>query len=165
MCGTQTHVLEKHPKTLKFEKNYFEKISWVGNTHHLFQHPGDRGKVSSRPAWAMRYCLKKKKDLFLFQCIWVFCLNIHLCTTCAWWPQRLEKSIRSPGNRVTDSCGLPQKCWDPWSSPLEDGRHHLSSLIPWGKRNAKEKKVTQLAGPGNRWQFQAPSNNEAFRMF
>ena len=48
--------------------------------------------------------------------------NIHclLCTTCAWWPQRPEECMRSPGTELEARCELPCGHCEPNPSPLQE---------------------------------------------
>jgi hypothetical protein len=45
-------------------------------------------------------------------CVWIFCLNVSLCTTCIQYPWRPEKHTGSSGTGVIDVCEPPPcGCW------------------------------------------------------
>lgn len=37
--------------------------------------------------------------------VWVFCLHMHLFTTCAWYPGRSKEGVKSLGPGVTGGVG------------------------------------------------------------
>ena len=47
-----------------------------------------------------------------------------------WCPQKGRKVVRSPGTRVTNSCGLPWDCWELNMGPLEEQAVLLTTAIP-----------------------------------
>lgn len=47
-----------------------------------------------------------------------------------WCPQKGRKVVRSPGTRVTNSCGLPWDCWELNMGPLGEQAVLLTTAIP-----------------------------------
>eukprot|EP00073_Rattus_norvegicus_P019278 XP_006228535.1 PREDICTED: B-cell lymphoma 3 protein isoform X1 [Rattus norvegicus] len=54
-----------------------------------------------------------------FDCTWMFCLHISLCTRYLQCPLRPEESIRSPRTGITNTCKLQCECWNSNPVPLE----------------------------------------------
>lgn len=53
--------------------------------------------------------LKIFKVIFISRiCVLLACLSV--CYIHAWWPQRSEEEVRSPGTGVADECELPWRC-------------------------------------------------------
>jgi hypothetical protein len=57
------------------------------------------------------------------------CLSVCFCTTCVQEPLEVWRGVRSPGPRVTDSCGPPCGCWDPIPGSLEEQPVLLTSEL------------------------------------
>jgi hypothetical protein len=66
------------------------------------------------------FILKFALDLtyFIILCVSVLTACVFAHQMCAWWPQRSEKGVESPGNRVTDDCEPPSRCWELNLGPL-----------------------------------------------
>lgn len=60
------------------------------------------------------------------ECIYIFCLHIHICAPCA-CPWRPEENVKSPGTGVTGVCDPPRGRWEPNPGPLP-GQQVLSPL-------------------------------------
>jgi hypothetical protein len=55
----------------------------------------------------------------IFYVHWVFCLHVHIYTTCVYlW--RSEEGIKFPQTGVTDSCELLCGCWELNVGPLKE---------------------------------------------
>ena len=46
---------------------------------------------------------------------------------CAWYPQRPEEGVPSPGIGITDRCDPPCGCWESNLDPLEEQSMPLTS--------------------------------------
>jgi hypothetical protein len=57
--------------------------------------------------------------VFYFMYMDVLLLYMSVQNLCAWYLWRVEASIRSTKNRVTDSCESPCECWEPNVGPLK----------------------------------------------
>lgn len=59
------------------------------------------------------YLLINIRILFIILCVWVFYLQVCLCTLYLWRPEEGFGSLRTG---VTDDCELPSGSW--WSNPV-----------------------------------------------
>lgn len=54
--------------------------------------------------------------LIYFMCMSVLPACIYVCHMRAWFLQRSEAGVGSPGTRAMDGCEPPGGCWESWSS-------------------------------------------------
>jgi hypothetical protein len=84
---------------------------------------------------ALKVCLSHNLffvsfEKFIFTlCIWMFYLNVCLCTTCVQCSQRPEEGMGSPGIIVKTNCELPCGCSESSPGPLEE-QPALSTVEP-----------------------------------
>lgn len=73
-----------------------------------------------------------KRFIFIL-CLWIFCLCVYLCPTCTHGAHRGQnRTIRSTGAGVRDSCDRPYGCWEPSLGSLEQKQTALNhqTILP-----------------------------------